>query len=158
VCETHSVSLSWRGFGMLAFVATFACGVFFGAAVYISLAQLPATMEVGGEFAGRFFGPMYRRAGRVQAPLAIVGTVMAILSWLTGSRLAWLLGGSLLFAVMPLTYIWIMPINTKLLDSSHPLIAADTEQLLRQWGRLHAIRTVLSGLAFVIFLAELTFA
>ena len=143
---------------MLAFIATFACGAFFGAAVYVSLAQLPAILEVGGEFAGRSFGPMYRRAARMQAPLAVVGTVMAILSWLTGSGLAWLVGGLFLFAVLPLTYIRIMPINNQLLDPSHAPDAPDTELLLRQWGRLHAVRTALSGLAFVIFLAELAFA
>ena len=143
---------------MLAFIATFACGTFFGAAVYVSLAQLPATLEVGGEFAGRFFGPMYRRAARVQAPLAVVGTVMAILSWLTGSGLAWLVGGLLLFAVLPLTYIRIMPINNQLLDPSRAPDAPDTEPLLRQWGRLHGVRSALSGLAFVIFLAARAFA
>jgi Domain of unknown function (DUF1772) len=143
---------------MLAFIATFACGAFFGAAVYVSLAQLPAMLEMGGESAGRFFGPMYRRAARVQAPLAVVGTVTAILSWLTGSGLAWLVGGLLLFVVMPLTYIRIMPINNQLLDSSRALDAPDIEQLLREWGRLHAVRTALSGIAFLIFLAGRAFA
>ncbi|HTF33873.1 MAG TPA: DUF1772 domain-containing protein [Myxococcota bacterium] len=143
---------------MLAFVATFACGAFFGAALYISLAQLPATLEVGVPFAGRFFGPMYRRAARMQAPLVVVGTVTAILSWLAGSGLGWLVGGLLLLAVMPLTYIRIMPINNQLLDPGRASDAPDTEHLLRQWGRLHAVRSALSGFAFVIFLAELAFA
>jgi hypothetical protein len=119
---------------MLAFVATFACGVFFGAAVYVSLAQLPATLEVGVPFAGRFFGPMYRRAARVQAPLAVVGTVTAILSWLTGSGFGWLVGGLFLFAVMPLTYIRIMPINNQLLDPGRASDAPDTAHLLRHNG------------------------
>jgi len=140
---------------MFAFVATLACGSFFGAALYISLAQVPAILEMGGEFAGRFFGPNYRRAARLAAPLAVVGSIMAMLSWLTGSGAAWLLGGLLLFAVIPLTFIRIMPINRQLLDPNRPPTAPDTEELLQRWGRLHAIRTALSGLAFVIFLAKL---
>jgi len=137
---------------MLTFIATFACGAFFGAAFFVSLAQLPATREVDGELAGRLFGPMYRRAARVQAPLAITGTGMAILPWL-----AWLVGGLSLFAVLPWTYVRIMPINNQLLDPNRAPGAPDTEALLRDWGRLHAVRTALSGLAFVLFLAELAF-
>jgi len=140
---------------MLAFLATFACGSFFGAAVYVSLAQIPASLELGGELAGRFFAPMYRRAARVQAPLAVVGTATAILSWLAGAGPAWLVGGLLLFAVLPLTYIRIMPINNQLLDPNRALSASETEDLLQRWGHLHAIRTALSGIAFLIFLAGL---
>jgi|SRR5215471_1915911 len=142
---------------MLAFVATFACGIFFGAALYVSLAQVPATLEVGGELAGRFFGPIYRRAARLAAPSAVVGAVMAILSWLMGSGFAWLVGGLLLFAVIPLTFIKIMPINNQLVDPNHAPTAADTELLLLRWGQLHAVRTALSGLAYFIFLAKLAF-
>jgi len=142
---------------MLSFIATFACGAFFGAAFYVSFAHLPASLEVGGELAGRFFGPIYRRAARVQGPLAIAGAGMAILSWLTGSGLAWLVGGLALFAVLPLTYLRIMPINDQLLDPNRAPEARDTEALLREWGRLHGVRTALSGFAFVLFLAALAF-
>ena len=47
-------------------LATFCCGVFFGAALYISLVQHPAAVETGTDFAGRFFRPMYRRAAILQ--------------------------------------------------------------------------------------------
>jgi hypothetical protein len=49
-------------------LATLCCGVFFGAALYISLVQHPATLETGNDFAARFFpqcmsGPLsFRRA------------------------------------------------------------------------------------------------
>jgi len=83
---------------------------------------------------------------------------MAILSWITGSGSAWLVGGLLLFAVIPLTFMRIMPINRQLLDPNRPPYAPDTAELLQRWGRLHAIRTALSGLAFIIFLAKLALA
>lgn len=43
-------------------LAIYRCGVFFGAALYISLVQHPAVLETGADFAARFFRPMYRRA------------------------------------------------------------------------------------------------
>ena len=37
--------------------ATLCCGVFFGAALYISPVQHPAALETGNDFAARFFSP-----------------------------------------------------------------------------------------------------
>jgi hypothetical protein len=54
-------------------LATISCGMFFGAAIYISLVQHPATLATGNDFAVRFFPLMYRRAAVLQATLALVG-------------------------------------------------------------------------------------
>jgi hypothetical protein len=59
-------------------LATLCCGVFFGAALYISLVQHPAALETGNEFAAHFFPPMYGRAAAMQASLAVVGCAAAI--------------------------------------------------------------------------------
>lgn len=40
---------------MLELIALFSCGTFFGAAIYISIAQHPATLEAGVAVGGRFF-------------------------------------------------------------------------------------------------------
>ena len=71
-------------------VATLCCGVFFGAVLYISLVQHPATLEMGSDFAARFFPPMYGQAAVVQASLAVVGCAAAVAAWLRGAgRLCW---------------------------------------------------------------------
>jgi hypothetical protein len=131
-------------------VAVFCSGVFFGAALYISLAQHPALLEVGAPFASRFFAPMYRRAAVLQVALAAVGTVSGLWAWWWGSGLPWLIGAVLLFSVVPFTLIRIAPVNHELLAPGRDPEAADTELLLRRWGWLHAFRTVLSGLSFVV--------
>src|ERR1044071_9875466 len=66
-------------------LATFCCGLFFGAALYISLVQHPAALETGNDFAARFFPLMYRRAAILQASLAIFGCISAIAAWLSGA-------------------------------------------------------------------------
>ena len=66
-------------------LATFCCGLFFGAALYISLVQHPAAVETGNDFAARFFPLMYRRASILQASLAIFGCISAIAAWLSGA-------------------------------------------------------------------------
>jgi len=142
---------------VLKFTSVFCCGVFFGAALYITLAQHPAALEVGPSFAGRFFAPMYRRASAMQVALAALGTLAGLGAWWQGSGLVWLTGAVLLFAVIPFTLVRIMPVNNQLLAPGRNPEALDTEALLRRWGSLHAVRTALSGLAFVLFLGALAF-
>ena len=91
----------------------------------------------------------------MQAPVGLVGSLTAILAWIAGSGLGWLLGGLALGSVIPLTLIVIYPTNRQLLD---PAIAQDLDQadlLLKRWNRLHAVRTMLSMAALVAFLGLL---
>ena len=136
-------------------IATFACGVFFGAALYISVVQHPASLETGTVFAGRFFPPMYRRASALQISAALVGALAGIVAWFRGAGFEWLAGALLLIAVIAFTLLWIMPVNHELLAPGRDPEAPDTEALLRRWAPLHGVRTALSGASFLLFLAGL---
>lgn len=57
---------------------------------------------------------------------------------------------------MPFTFIVIMPTNHKLLSPERDLSSLETRNLLEQWGRLHAVRSVLSLLSSVVYLVMLT--
>lgn len=131
-------------------LTTFCCGVFFGAAVYISLVQHPAALETGTEFAVRFFTPMYRRAALMQASLAIIGAISSIAAYLLAAGRAWLLSAVLIAGVIPYTLLIVEPINQEIqtVDPS----AGEAVELLMRWGRLHWLRTLASGTALVICL------
>jgi len=64
------------------FVAVLACGLFVGAAVYVSLVEHPARMECGVELAATEFPPSYRRGAILQATLAALGVLSSIAAWL----------------------------------------------------------------------------
>lgn len=133
-------------------VAVLCCGIFAGAAIYVNLVEHPARMEGGTANALIEWAPSYRRATLMQAPLAIVGGLSAIGAELAGADRAWLVGGLLLLSVVPFTLLVIMPTNRAL---SAPEAAQDlsrTAALLTRWNRLHAVRTVLSTLAFLLFI------
>ena len=53
-------------------------------------------------------------------------------------------GALLLGAVVPFTLVVIFPTNTRLLDPALDPRGTEASQLLRQWGRLHAVRSALS--------------
>jgi uncharacterized membrane protein len=133
------------------FTATLSAGLFSGAALYINLVEHPARMECGTALAATVFGPSYRRATIVQVFLAAVSFLAAIGAWVSTSALAWLAGGVLILAVIPFTLIVILPTNKKLLDPSLDRSSDAARQLLIRWGRLRAVRTVLSMAAFAVF-------
>jgi hypothetical protein len=136
-------------------VAVVCCGLFAGAAIYISLVEHPARLECGVPLALTEFRASYGRAARLQASLAGVGSLAAGATWLSGAGTGWLLGGLLLVSVVPFTLLVILPTNKALLDPQTANDLPRARELLVRWGRLHAVRSVVSGIAFVLFVALL---
>lgn len=140
---------------LLPLVSTLSAGLFAGAAIYISFVEHPARMECGTKLAVTEFAPSYRRATVMQVLLAAVGFLSAAGNWLLGSSPWWLIGGITLIAVIPFTLIVIYPTNKKLLDSSLDKSSERAAELLTRWGRLHAVRSLLSLTSFLIFMTLL---
>jgi hypothetical protein len=132
--------------------------LFTGAAVYLSLVEHPARMECGVELAATEFAPSYRRATIMQATLAAVGLVSSIAAWFAGATFWWVVAGVLLGSVIPFTLIVILPTNKLLLSPGLDRRSAQTERLLARWGMLHGVRSVVSGLALLLFLYLAIFA
>jgi uncharacterized membrane protein len=136
-------------------VATFASGIFAGAAAYINLVEQPARLSCGVQLAVTEWRPSYKRGTLMQVPLALIGSLSALVSWRFDGSRAWLVGGLLLLLVIPFTLVVILPTNKRLESQELDLRSKEAERLLRRWGRLHAVRSLLSGAAFIVFLISL---
>ena len=132
-------------------VAIMSCAIFSGAAIYINVAEHPARMECGTELATTVFGPSYARAATMQASLAIIATIAGISVAVTGGSWLWYVGASLIFFVVPFTFVAIMPTNKQLLDPERDRSSTETAALLKKWGMLHGIRSIASILATLIY-------
>ncbi len=137
---------------ILELLSTLSAGLFAGAAIYINLVEHPARMECGTELAVTEFVPSYHRATIMQVALTIVGFLSATVAWWMGSSVWWLVGGIVFVAVIPFTLIFILPTNKKLEDSSLDKNSELALELLKRWGKLHAVRSLLSLIAFLIFI------
>lgn len=140
---------------MFLIAAAVAAGLFAGAAIYVSAVEHPARVSCGTELAIREFAPSYRRGAIMQASLAIAGTLAGILAGWQHGDMASVLAALLLGAVVPFTLIAILPTNKRLLDPALDRHGAEASRLLAQWGRLHAVRSVMSTAAFLIFVMRL---
>ncbi len=136
------------------FAAVLACSLFTGGALYVSLVEHPARMECGTEIAATEFAPSYRRGTILQATMAGTGTLFSLAAWMAGATLWWALAGTLLGLVIPFTLIMILRTNKRLLSRELDRRSDEAKQLLEHWGKLHAVRTVLSGLALLILLYQ----
>ena len=136
-------------------VSALCAGIFAGAALYITAVEHPARLSCGTELALKEFAPSYHRATMMQVPLALTGCASGLLSaWLLGD--AWVaLGAILLGAVVPFTLVVILPTNKQLVDPGLEPHGQRARVLLVRWGRLHAVRTLASIAAFLIFLVRL---
>lgn len=135
----------------LEFIATVSAAIFAGAALYINLVEHPARMLLDTRSAALQWAPSYRRATWMQASLALTSLGSGMLSWWLGGGIAWAIAALLIGAVVPFTFLGIMPTNRKLLEPGRDLASPQTRALLDRWAKLHAVRTILSLMATVEF-------
>ena len=99
--------------GLLALLAS---TLFAGAAIYINLVEHPARLECGTALAATVFGPSYRRAAVMQASLALAASLAGLTAGLMHGQWLWYCSAALIFAVVPFTFVVIMPTNKRPLD------------------------------------------
>jgi Domain of unknown function (DUF1772) len=140
---------------LLLIIATLAAGLFAGAAIYVSAVEHPARVSCGTELALRQFAPSYHRAAIMQGSLAVMGCLAGIGgAWERGDFVA-ALGALLLGAVVPFTLMVIFPVNARLLDPALDAKSHETSVLLSRWAQLHAVRSGLSSVAFLVLAMRL---
>lgn len=139
----------------LQFLATFCTAIFAGAALYINLVEHPARLSLDTAAAWAQWAPSYQRATLMQAPLAVAATLAALGAWVLGGGTAWFMAALLIGAVVPFTFIGIMPTNRELLAPTRDRASLETRVLLQKWGWLHGVRSILGLLATVLMLGRL---
>jgi hypothetical protein len=129
--------------------------LFTGAAFYISFAEQPARLGLDDRALLSQWKHAYKRGFAMQAPLAIVGFVLAIVAWWMTGRLAFFIGAILLVANWPWTMFGIMPTNKVLMATESEEASPLSRALIVKWNRLHSVRTALGCLAILAFLIAL---
>ena len=136
---------------VLEVIAVMSASLFAGAALYINVAEHPARLLLETSSAVRQWAPSYKRATWLQAPLAIVSFLAGASLWLMGAGVGWLIAALMIGGVVPFTFIGIMPTNHRLLSPGLDLGSDEARALLVSWGKLHAVRTLLSLMAAGVY-------
>jgi hypothetical protein len=133
-------------FGLLALIAV---ALFTGAAFYVNVVEQPARLTLDDRALLTEWKPSYKRGAAMQAPLALVGFLLAIVAWWQTSAAGFLIGGVAIVAAWPWTLIGIKPTNDTLLATDPDQAGPQERALVVKWGALHAVRTGLGALATV---------
>jgi Domain of unknown function (DUF1772) len=129
----------------LALAAAFA-----GAAFYIHAAEQPARLGLDDRSLLKEWKPSYAGGFAMQGSLAVVSSLLGLVSaWMTADW-RWFVGAVLILANWPYTLIWMMPTNNKLKGIAEIDAGSDSRALILAWGKLHAVRTGL-GIAATAF-------
>ena len=140
------------------YVVALSTTLFAGASIYINLVEHPSRLGLETRIAATQWAPSYQRATWMQAPLALVGFATGVAAWLLDAGRLWLVAALLIGAVVPFTFLVIMPTNRALLAPGRDLSSEETRDLLAHWGRLHGVRSVLSLVSSLLFMVLLAHA
>ena len=92
----------------------------------------------------------YPRAASMQASLAVIGGILAIIAYAMLGDWRWLLAAILMLANWPYTLICIKPTNDALKSIQVSTAGAEARRLGEKWGNLHAGRSALGAAATLV--------
>lgn len=125
--------------------------LFAGAAIYISLVEHPARLELADGPLLRQWQPSYRRALPIQSGLAVAGGAAGLVVWYLSHDWWWAVGSVLLLANWPFTLLAIKPVNRRLMAMTEREAGVESRGLLIRWGKLHNVRSALGAAAALVF-------
>lgn len=133
-------------------LATAVAAIFTGAAIYINLVEQPARFKLSDAALLTQWKASYKRGLFMQATLALISGVLGIVALVLTWNWWYLLGVALILLNWPFTFFAIMPTNKQLMQIPLDATTSDTRRLIRSWGWLHAVRSLLGLLATLVFL------
>ena len=126
--------------GLLALIAA---ALFTGAAIYINVAEQPARLALDD----RALLTEWKRAY-----LATAGFLLGIVAARSQFEWRWFAGALVFLTNWPFTLIVILPTNKLLMEIEPRNAGSESRELIKKWGRLHAVRSALGATAAVLFL------
>ena len=126
--------------------------IFTGAAVYVSLCEQPARLQLDERALLTEWKPSYKRGFAMQAPLALIGAALGFAAWWQAGDWRWLIGAIVIVSAWPYTLLVIKPTNDELLAIEPADAGARVRALIEKWGRLHAGRSGIGVLTTILFL------
>jgi hypothetical protein len=126
--------------------------IFTGAAVYVSLCEQPARLQLDDRALLTEWKPSYKHGAAMQAPLALLGTALGVAAWWQAGDWRWLAGAIVIISAWPYTLLVIKPTNDRLLATDPADAGLQVRALIEKWGRQHAGRTAMGVLTTILFL------
>src|SRR5258708_24237344 len=113
-------------------LALTAAAAFSGAAVYVSACEQPARLALDDRALLTEWKPSYKHGAAMQAPLALIGSLLGLAAWWQTNDGPWLLGAIVLISAWPYTLLVIRPTNDHLNAINPENAGPDTRSLIEK--------------------------
>jgi hypothetical protein len=133
-------------------IALVTAAAFAGAAVYVTVAEQPARLQLDDAALLTEWKPSYARGSVMQASLALISALCGLAEFWIARDWLWILGAALILANWPYTLIVILPVNKQIEAISPQAANAESRGLVKRWGALHAVRSLLGVAATLAYL------
>lgn len=140
---------------VIAQLALFLAAGFAATALYVLWVEQPARLALDDRAALAQWKPSYARGKIMQASIAALSGLLALVAWWQSWNPLWLVGALLILAPWPFTIFVILPTNHRLEETPANAPTPETRALLIAWGNYHAVRAALGTAAAVIMLIAL---
>ncbi|GAA3508522.1 hypothetical protein GCM10022393_19880 [Aquimarina addita] len=137
---------------VIEFITLLTTGLTAGTAIYVSLVTHPAWLSTSVASAQDNFTPVFKGSVASQALFSTTAIVGGIAFGILTDEYLWILGSVLMIINIPLTLIFLMPVNNKLMGKKGNISNTEANKLFKKWGILQWIRTVVVLIAFILFL------
>lgn len=139
--------------GLLALAV--AC-IFVGTALYVNFVEQPSRLALDDRAMVAEWAPSDRRGFVMQASLALLCAILAVVSYRQANDVRWLVGAIIILASWPYTFFVVVPLNNRLLALSKDKVDSNARELIRDWGLLEWGHTLLGLWAAGTFLWALS--
>ena len=140
-------------YGLLALMIA---AIFTGGAIYVNLVEQPARFKLSDVPLLTQWKTSYKRGLYMQASLALVSGILGIVALVLTWNWWYLLGSALILLNWPFTFIAIMPTNKRLMEIPFDAATPETRKLIKSWGWLHAVRSVLGLASTLVYLLAIS--
>ncbi|NQZ29987.1 MAG: DUF1772 domain-containing protein [Oceanospirillaceae bacterium] len=132
-------------------------GAIFGVALTASIVVHPILLAVSKPTAIEVFKPFFDKTHIIVIVLSMLVSGIALVASFLSGHWSWFIISLLMHLNGPYTLIFMMPLNRRLMAEDVDPHSEQTSNDLIKWGKLHAVRTVVNGLIFLIFIYDSTY-
>lgn len=133
-------------------------GAIFGIALCATVVVHPLLLQVKSATAIEVFKPFFNRTHMSVLILSIFVSLTALGASFVSGEWSWFIISLLMHLNGPYTIFAMMPLNHRLMEDDVNPDSEQTQSDLHRWGNLHAVRTILNGMVFILFIINLIYA
>ena len=135
---------------LVQFLALVSLGLIAGATFYSSLVEIPVRQKTKPGDQVHNWHLVFPAASGLLKTFGILTLPLVVAAGYSSGNWLWYVSAVLMFALIPFTAVLIAATNDKLLAITVDKADDTSASLVRTWDKLHHVRTVLAGSAFVV--------